>query len=140
MTGSFGVWAESGRPDRKSQAKIRVIAAFRSCDWRPPKGAKFLATSMSDSSGLLAAADELRDLDAEVILDHDDLAVGDELVVHVEADGVAGLLVELHDGAGRKLEDIAHRQQAGAKLHGHFDLYVEDDIKGFFFHGSGRFR
>src|SRR6478609_7342591 len=130
MTGSFGVWAESGRADRKSQVKTRVVAAFHSGDWRrcgdrrPPKRAKFAATSMSESSGLLAAADELGDLDAEVILDHDDLAVGDELVVHVEADGVAGLLVRLDDGARRKLEDIAHRQQAGAKLNGHFDLHV----------------
>ena len=33
---------------------------------------------------------------------------------------------ELYDGAGREFEHLAHREHAGAELHGHFDLHVQD--------------
>jgi hypothetical protein len=73
---------------------------------------------------LITAADELGDLDAEVVFDDDHLPVRHELVVDVEAHRIAGVLIELHDRTGRQFEHIAHRQLAGTELYGDFDLNV----------------
>src|SRR4051812_9418319 len=78
------------------------------------------------------AADEFGDFDSEVILDHDDFAVGDELVVNEEPDGVARVLGELHDRARCQLENFAHGQEHRSELDGDLHLYVEYDIKRLF--------
>jgi len=72
-------------------------------------------------------SDDLGDFDAEVLIDHHDFTTGDELVVHIEADWLAGELVELKHGAFAQFHDIPHGQHAGSDADGEIDFDIEDD-------------
>ena len=65
---------------------------------------------------------DLGDPQAEVLVDHDDLAAGDQAAVDQQVGGAAGGPVQLEDGAGRQLEQLAHRHPGAADLDGHLHV------------------
>ena len=87
------------------------------------------------SAGRLGA-DEFSDFYTKAVFDDDDFTIGDELVVHVKAHGIARLLVELDDCTGGKLKHLAHGELAGAELDGDLNFDVKDEIESFIFHGD----
>src|SRR4051812_40018007 len=68
--------------------------------------------------------EHLGDAQAELLVDHDDLAAGDRLAVDQQVDGLAGEPVERHDGAGPEGERLADRHPRAADLHRELHLHV----------------
>src|SRR5690349_20859752 len=61
-------------------------------------------------------SDHFCDLYAKPVLDHDDFAKRDLLLVYVEVDRSVGDLVELDDRASVELENVPHRHLTGAEF------------------------
>ncbi|WBL34988.1 hypothetical protein O0235_09310 [Tepidiforma flava] len=76
--------------------------------------------------------DDLDDADAEVFIDDDDFAAGDEAVVDEDVDGFAGDAVEFDDGAGAEAEDFGDGEAGPAEFDGdvHFEAGEEFDAGG----------
>ena len=71
-----------------------------------------------------AALDQVGDPDAELAVDDDDLAAGDEAAVDQDVDGGVGGAVELQDGAGLEAQQVPQRHAQAADLDGHLDRDV----------------
>src|SRR3954464_3184670 len=77
----------------------------------------------------VGAADDLCDPHAELVVDDDDLAAGDEGAVHQEVDGAAGHPVELDDRAGGEGEQVAHGHAGAPELGGDAHLDVGQQLQ-----------
>src|SRR3546814_395863 len=67
---------------------------------------------------VLLVADDVGDADAELLVDHDDLAAGDEGAVHEHVDGAADRAIELDHRPGAQLEDVTPEHAGPAELSG----------------------
>jgi hypothetical protein len=92
--------------------------------------------------GLSGGGDDFGDADAEAIIDDDDFAAGEAFAVNEEINRGIGRLIELDDGAGGELEDVAHGHLAGAEFDGELDAEIQEELEvgggmGFHRNGSG---
>jgi hypothetical protein len=84
----------------------------------------------------------LGDTDAEAIVDDDDFAAGEAFPIDEQIDWSIRGLIELNDGAGGELQDVAHGHLAGAEFDRELDGEIEQDFQvsggvGFHRNGSG---
>src|SRR5262252_2264729 len=67
---------------------------------------------------------------AELVLDEDNFAAGDEAVVDIDVDRFAHLAIEFEHGAGTKIEQVADLHASAAQhrrdLHGNVKYRFED--------------
>ena len=78
---------------------------------------------------------DLRHAQAELLVDHDDLAAGDRPPVHQQVDGLARQPVERHDRSGTERQRLADGHARAADLHGELHRDVVQALK-FVFHGA----
>ena len=74
-------------------------------------------------SSAARVVDDLGDPQAEVLVEDDDLAAGDQAAVDQQVGRAAGGAVQLEDGAGGEGEQVAHGHPGPAELDG--DLHVD---------------
>ena len=79
---------------------------------------------MAKLGGRSFGRDQLGNADAEAVVEHEDFATGDQPAVDEDVDGVAGELVERHDGALFELQHLFELHVGAAEL----DLEVELDV------------
>src|SRR6185312_3996278 len=85
------------------------------------------ARNVSIGSGhALCDIEDLRDAHSVVLVDHDDLAVGDEAAVQQDVRGGSGGAVQLDHGAGLEVEHVAHGHLGATDLHSERHLHVAD--------------
>ena len=88
----------------------------------PSENARRTTSSMVEGPSAMVrtvlGADDLGDAHAVLLVEDDDLAVGDDRAVDEDVDGAAGDAVELDDRARAQLEHVGHGQAGAAQLGG----------------------
>ena len=79
---------------------------------------------------LFDGGDNLVDADAEVVVEDQDFAAGDELVVDVDVDRIAGQFVELDDGAFGQFEHVLNEHLGAAEFNFHIEIDVFEQFDG----------
>ena len=75
------------------------------------------------------AGDQLGDADAEVVVQHEHFAAGDQPAVDVDVDRVAGQLVERDDGALLELQHVFELHVRAAELDLEVELHVAQQVE-----------
>src|SRR5271169_1960976 len=88
----------------------------------------------------LTDAGDFRDLKAKVSVNNDDFAARDQTSCDKQFSGLVDHLVEFHNGAGHKPENIAKQHFVAAKANSGLELDVEKQIEIGSRGSGGRFR
>src|ERR1700722_13158557 len=82
------------------------------------------ASSCGSQTLFFYAGDDFVDSDAEVVVEDEDLAAGDEAFVDEDIDGIAGEFVEFDDASFGEFQDVFDEHAVAAE----FDFNVEFDV------------
>src|ERR1043166_4299123 len=108
---------------------IASLVAVVSWPFRVPTIRRRMAVSFQERTSGPLRLDDFRHGDAELVLDEDNFAAGDETVVDVDVDGLADLAVELEHLAGPEFEQVAYFHMCAPKYGRHFHRHVEHRFK-----------
>src|SRR3990167_3194687 len=86
-------------------------------------------SGLNDAPESLHGRNDVRDAEAEILVDDHDFALGDEFAVDHEINGLAGEFVEFDDRSGAEVQDVMHRHFGSAKLHGDVHRNIEEQIQ-----------
>src|SRR5262249_44231759 len=146
-----GSWARTSTaaPTREVKARMRFRAqasantapSTRSSasvtSPRPPRPPAWAAGAVCGAANIgslqlaqaLGGAHDIRQADAEALVDDHHLAVGDEGAVHEHIERLAGPAIELDDRALVELQQVAGRNARTPDRQRHRDGDVEDDVE-----------